>query len=153
MEFNFKEDESVLCNVETDIAFLGCMREIAEKRKALNRQSFLGGEKIEEEEYDIIDERATRHAHANIINLTTSKELQNIIDERRCTCGCGKGIGEFLPLCTNEQNLSILGSGILLFFFYLRHMRMVMILVYMVYGVYSEITNAFSQNGTAASKC
>ena len=102
----------------------------------------LGDEEIiiEKEEYDMIHEKAVRHAEANILNVSTSKEIKNILDERRCTCGCGKGIAELLPLCFNEQNLSILGSGIILFFFYLRHMRMLMFFLFMVYGSLSLIT-------------
>ena len=40
---------------------------------------------------------------------------------------------------SSEQTLSILGSGIILFFFYLRHIRIMMFLLFVAYGTISMI--------------
>ena len=51
---HYKKEETVLCNIEIDSDFLKDIREIAEKRKGLNK-NILGDddeeEKMEKEEY------------------------------------------------------------------------------------------------------
>lgn len=70
-----------------------------------------------------------------------------------CACGCKKGVGEPIPLCTNEQEYTFLGPGILLFFFYLKHIRIIIIFIMFSYGGFAFITNFLSQDVNIDEVC
>lgn len=135
--------DTVLCQVETDSAFLSDIREVAEKRQAARHEFFDEKKKeIQDFEIDYIHEQCLKHAQSNILNQNTiinSQETHNIGDY--CECGCMKEMGGELPLCLNEQKISVLGSGVLLVFFYLRHIRLLVFLCFLIYGSFCVITN------------
>ena len=70
-----------------------------------------------------------------------------------CSCGCRRGVGEPLSIWINEQNLSFLGPGILLFFFYLKHVRMNLIFLLLSYGIFAIITNIISSENINMEVC
>ena len=70
-----------------------------------------------------------------------------------CECGCKKGSGENLPLCMNEQNLTFLGPGVLLFFFFLKHVRLMVLLLLVGFSFYSIISSILSPVQITVSEC
>ena len=70
-----------------------------------------------------------------------------------CSCGCRRGIGEHLSIWANEQNLTFLGPGILLFFFYLKYVRMSLIFLLLSYGMFSITTNIISSENIDMEIC
>lgn len=98
---------------------------------------------------------AERHAQANIFNYSSmldEKEMEkNNIEV--CQCGCKKGEGEKLPICMNEENLSFLGPGVLLFFFYLKCLRISISLFAIGYGSFALLSNLFSPNTIDFTAC
>lgn len=61
-----------------------------------------------------------------------------------CKC-CKRAFGENLPICMNEENLSFLGPGVLLFFFYLKYLRITICLFTLGYGSFALLSNIFSE--------
>ena len=62
-----------------------------------------------------------------------------------CQCECKKAVGENLPICMNEENVSFLGPGVLLFFFYLKYLRISISLFVLGYGSLALFSNVFSE--------
>ena len=89
-----------------------------------------------------------KHSYANIFNSTSVLNPKKIEDRLFCNCGCNRGAGEQFPILMNEQNLTFLGPGVLLFFVYLRHIRLTIAMAFLIYGAFSLATNiiTFSAN-------
>ena len=119
-------------------------------------KSFCEQSNIDDEKCDEIAEYATIHSSANIFNSTSMMNHQKIKEDKDiegCSCGCRRGVGEPLSVWINEQNLSFLGPGILLFFFYLKHVRMCLIFLLLSYGIFSIITNIISSEDINIEIC
>ena len=71
-----------------------------------------------------------------------------------CECGCKKSKGYKLPLLINEQKISPLGSGALLVFFYLRYIRLLIFLSFLIYGSFALTSHTiFSHSSSTLTEC
>ena len=59
----------------------------------------------------------------------------------KCQCGCKRGKGEYLPICTDEQKLNVLGPGVILMFMFKRAIAANLLMIILIYGVFSLVTN------------
>ena len=70
-----------------------------------------------------------------------------------CECGCSKEKGGPLNLFINEQRISSLGPGVVLSFFYLRHVRILVFLCFLMYGSFCAICNYLCSDETIPKVC
>jgi hypothetical protein len=89
--------------------------------------------------------KARLHADANKFNATSNTEFAELAEENRCDCGCMRGKGEDISMLSNEENLTFLGPGVVLFFLYQKRIVYMIILTALIYGIFSLLTN-YSQN-------
>ena len=147
------EIQSSFCEKDTD--FIAEVRAICEKKKS-TQKSFFESSDISDDQCEHIAQYARIHSQANTFNSNSMvpygrlKQRDNV---HCCSCGCRKGSGDDLPLCMNEQNLTFLGPGVLLFFFYMKHMRLMVLLLLMGYSFYSIISSIYSPDVINFNTC
>jgi hypothetical protein len=97
--------------------------------------------RLTDEQCDELDYRARLHSRANIVNQNTQLPPDEVDKEDRCKCGCNRCRGDSIPLCANEQNLHVLGPGILLLFLFKKSVALILISMVVIYGLFAFITN------------
>ena len=66
-----------------------------------------------------------------------------------CPCGCGMldaGVSDF-GLCVNKNDLSLLGSGVPLYYQFKAYLSLVMLIPFLIAGIYSTYDNFSAARG------
>lgn len=71
-----------------------------------------------------------------------------------CKCGCERVRGDSYPMCCELENINILGSGILLFFYFLKGIAINVLIFVLVFDIYSMATNLMGvKNMSTSTTC
>jgi hypothetical protein len=97
--------------------------------------------RLTDQQCDELDYRARLHAMANIVNQNTKFNPSEVDQEYRCQCGCNRCRGDYIPFCANEQNLNVLGPGVLLLFLFKKSTAAILVSIVVIYALFSFITN------------
>jgi hypothetical protein len=95
---------------------------------------------------DEIHFKGRRHSQANILNVFSDKSSKDIqenpaLKSLYCKCGCERFRGDHYPMSIELEKISILGSGILLYFYLLRILAIVLMIFITVYAIFAIATN------------
>lgn len=100
--------------------------------------------------------KAKRHSEANILNTHSNMSKKDVIKEPAlkslyCKCGCERVRGDSYPMCCELENISILGSGILLFFYFLKGIAINVLLFLLIFDIFAMASNLMGEKNIATS--
>lgn len=129
--------------IETDQLFISSVNAICKATE--NVLGDIIGQKenlISDEECEEIHYRANIHRKANMVNINShlsKKEIKEkeALDKLFCHCGCDRFKGQGYPICHDMQELSYIGSGILLFFLLSKGLIVCTGIMLTIYGFYA----------------
>lgn len=133
--------------VETDRKFIDSIEEIAKNQSSMLTEIIgLKNSLLNDVDCEEIHFKAKRHSEANILNIHSSMNKKDVIKEPAlkslyCKCGCERVRGESYPMCCELENINILGSGILLFFYFLKGIAINVLIFVLIFDIFTMATN------------
>jgi hypothetical protein len=109
--------------------------------------------RLTDQQCDELDYRARLHAMANTVNQNTKLNPNEVDNAYRCLCGCNRCRGDYISLCANEQNLNVLGPGVLLLFLFMKATAAILVTIVAIYGLFSFITNLMGAESSTVNSC
>ena len=108
----------------------------------------LFGQRKTDEDLELTDQeceelhyRGKLHREANIANANTKLDFDEAQEGQRCECGCKKARGDKLSVCGDRQELEFLGSGVMLFFLFVKGLIFNILISVLIYCIFSTASN------------